>query len=348
VDAQNATRNTFFFAIPAALRFNSRMVLHVHLLETFEPPVLEALRAQLSSDIRLTTGAEVAPDAHLLVAGWVERAHLTASSQLRAILVPYTGIAPGLRAALLEFPHLALHNSRWPTIPTAEGALTLLLAATKFVLPADRAFREHNWEIRYRPSPSILLHGKTALVLGFGAIGKLVGQMCHALGMRVIGVKRTSNPTNIPYPAEVFPITELKSVLPRASVLICTLPLTAETKGLIGATELSLLTKPAFLVNVGRGPVIDEAALYAALKDGTLAAAGLDVWYTYPKDASEHAHTPPSQYPFHELENVVLSPHRIDLVREHDERLVDELAQTLNAAARGEPLPNRMDVKAGY
>lgn len=324
------------------------MALNVHLLEAFEPPVLEALRAQLNSEIRLTTGAEVASDAHLLVAGSAERTHLAASPQLRAVIVPYTGIAPGLRAAMLEFPHLALHNSRWPAIPTAEGALTLLLAATKFVLPADRAFREHNWESRYRPSPSILLHGKTALVLGFGAIGKLVGQMCQALGMDVLGVKRTNNPTHVPYPAEVFPITELRSVLPRASVLICTLPLTAETKGLIGATELSLLAKPAFLVNVGRGPVIDEAALYTALKDGTLAAAGLDVWYTYPKDASESAHTPPSQYPFHELENVVMTPHGIDLVREHDERLVAELAQTLNGAARGEPLPNRVDVQAGY
>ncbi len=324
------------------------MTLIVHLLETFEPSVIAALRTQLSPDIRLTSGPEVAPDAHLLVAGSVERAHLTASPQLRAVIVPYTGIAPGLRQVMLEFPHLALHNSRWPAIPTAEGALALLLAATKFVLPADRAFRRHNWEMRYRPSSSILLSGKTVLVLGFGAIGKLVGQMCHALGMRVLGVKRTSSPANISYPAEVFPVSELKSVLPRASLLICTLPLTAETKGLIDAEALRLLARPAFLVNVGRGPVIDEAALFQALTDGTLTAAGLDVWYTYPKDPSEYAHTPPSQFPFHELENVVLSPHRIDLVREHDERLVDELAQTLNAAARGEPLPNRVDVQAGY
>lgn len=324
------------------------MALNVHLLEAFEPPVIESLRAQLSPEIRLTTGAEVPPDAHLLVAGSVERAHLTASPQLRAVIVPYTGIAPKLRAIMLEFPHLALHNSRWPTIPTAEGALALLLAATKFVLPADREFRRHNWERRYRPSPSILLHDKTVLVLGFGAIGKLVGQMCHTLGMHVLGVKRTVSPVNISYPAEVFPVSELRSVLPRASILICTLPLTAETRGLIGAEELKLLARPAFLVNVGRGPVIDEAALYHALKDGTLTAAGLDVWYTYPKDPSEYAHTPPSRFPFHELENVVMTPHNIDLVREHDARLVDELARALNGAAHGEPLPNRVDVQAGY
>ena len=101
-------------------------------------------------------------------------------------------------------------------------------------------------------------------------------------------------------------------------------------------------------MNVGRAPVIDEAALYHALRDGTLTAAGLDVWYSYPKDASEYAHTPPSRYPFHELDNVVMSQHRIDLVREHDARLVAELAETLNLAARGEPLRHRVDVAAGY
>jgi phosphoglycerate dehydrogenase-like enzyme len=322
------------------------MPLHVHLLENLEPAVIESMRAQLSADVQLTTGLQVAPEAEVLV-GSPTREQLAASSRLRAVVVPFTGIAPGLRAVMLDHPHLTLHNSRWPTIPTAEGALTLLLAATKFVLPADRAFRRHNWEMRYQPSPSILLAGKTVLVLGFGAIGQLIGRMCHALGMKVIGVRRNAG-GRLDFPAEVYPVSELRAVLPRASILIVTLPLTEATKGLIGVEELRLLAKPAFLVNVGRGPVIDEAALFHALRDGTLAAAGLDVWYTYPKDASEHAHTPPSQYPFHELDNVVMSQHRIDLVREHDARLVAELAETLNLAARGEPLRYRVDVQAGY
>jgi len=304
------------------------------------------MRARLSADVQLTTGLQVAPEAEVLV-GSPTREQLAVSPRLRAVVVPFTGIAPGLRAVMLDHPHLTLHNSRWPTIPTAEGALTLLLAATKFVLPADRAFRRHNWEMRYQPSHSILLAGKTVLVLGFGAIGQLIGRMCHALGMHVIGVRRNAG-GRLDFPAEVYPVSELRAVLPRASILIVTLPLTEATKGLIGAEELRLLAKPAFLVNVGRGPVIDEAALFHALRDGTLAAAGLDVWYKYPKDAGEYAHTPPSQYPFHELDNVVMSQHRIDLVREHDARLVAELAETLNLAARGEPLRYRVDVQAGY
>lgn len=329
------------------------MPTHIHILQEHEPPVfepsvLEALRAKLSAEVALSVSPTVAPEAEILVSGAPKPEHLTGQS-LRAVVVPYTGIAPNVRAALLEFPHLTLHNSHWPAIPTAEGALTLLMAATKFVLPADRAFRQHDWRIRYAPSPSILLHGKTVLILGFGAIGKIVGQMCHALGMNVLAVRRTAGaPPSLSFPAQVFSISQLHQVLPQASILICTLPLTNETKGLIGAEELRLLAKPAFLVNVGRGAVIDEAALFNALKDGTLTAAGLDVWYTYPTDKASQAHTPPSQFPFHELENVVMSQHRIDLVREHDARLVEELAAMLNTAARGEPLPNRVDVQAGY
>ncbi|MBL8057210.1 MAG: hypothetical protein JNK29_10955 [Anaerolineales bacterium] len=324
------------------------MPLAVHLLEAFEPAVLDALRAQLDPAVQLTAGLNVPPEAEILVANAPERGHLTASPALRAVLVPFTGVPEPLRALLLEFPALSLHNSRWPTVPTAEGAVALLLAAAKFVVPADRALRQHNWEMRYAPSPSILLAGRTVLVLGFGAIGQLTGRMCHGLGMNVIGVRRRPGAPALDYPAEVHPVGALRALLPRANVLIITLPLTAETRGLVGAEELERLARPAFLVNVGRAAVVQEAALYQALKDGILTAAGLDVWYSYPTDAASRAHTPPAQHPFHELDNVVLSPHRIDLVREHNARLAAELAHSLNAAARGEPLPNRVDVAAGY
>jgi phosphoglycerate dehydrogenase-like enzyme len=102
------------------------------------------------------------------------------------------------------------------------------------------------------------------------------------------------------------------------------------------------------LVNVGRGPIVDEAALYAALRDGTLYAAGLDVWYNYPADEAARAHTPPSDYPFHELDNVVMSPHRAGSSVETEALRMVHLARLLNAAARGEPMPNRVDLEAGY
>jgi phosphoglycerate dehydrogenase-like enzyme len=95
---------------------------------------------------------------------------------------------------------------------------------------------------------------------------------------------------------------------------------------------------------------VDEAALYHALRDGRLHAAGLDVWYHYPApgDEAARAHTPPSAYPFHELDNVVLSPHRAGGSMETDRARMDHLAALLAAAARGEPLPNRVNIQVGY
>jgi phosphoglycerate dehydrogenase-like enzyme len=148
--------------------------------------------------------------------------------------------------------------------------------------------------------------------------------------------------------AEVHPTSDLPQLLPHAQMLIVTAPLTPETKGLIGERELAALPRGAILVNVGRGAIVDEGALYHALKNGQLAAAGIDVWYNYPKDEASQANTPPSQYPFGELDNVVLSPHRGGDDKDIDVARMRDLAELLNAAARGDEMRNRVDVEAGY
>jgi len=147
---------------------------------------------------------------------------------------------------------------------------------------------------------------------------------------------------------EIHPPGALGRLLPRANVLFICLPHTPETDALIGREELALLPPGAVLVNVGRGAVVDEAALYHALRDRTLYAAGLDVWYHYPADEAARSHTPPSSYPFHELENVVMSPHRAGGFDDRDMERMAHLARVLNAAARGDVVPNRVDVGAGY
>jgi len=140
----------------------------------------------------------------------------------------------------------------------------------------------------------------------------------------------------------------LPDLLPQAHALIICLPFTAETDGLIGARELALLPAGAVLVNVGRGKIVDEGALYEALHDGRLHAAGLDVWYNYPADENGRAHTLPATYPFHELDNVVLSPHRGGQTLDSDRLRMSHLANLLNHAARGEEMPNRLDLSRGY
>jgi phosphoglycerate dehydrogenase-like enzyme len=102
------------------------------------------------------------------------------------------------------------------------------------------------------------------------------------------------------------------------------------------------------LINIARGPIVDEAALYNALRGGSLYGAGLDVWYNYPADEQSRSHTAPSYHPFHELDNVVMSPHRAGGSDETERLRMAHLAELLNAAARGEPMPNRVNLQAGY
>lgn len=325
------------------------MTLRVHLLrQPSDGSALARLRSGLHSDVHLTFGSLLPEPAEyqILVAGRPERKHLTSSPNLQALIIPWAGLAEPTRQLMLDFPQIAVHNLHHNAQPAAEQVIALLLAAAKFIVPMDRALRGHDWTRRYQPNPSILLDSKTALILGYGAIGQRVGTLCRGLGMEVMAVRRrvgrASDGTNCHSPRS------LPRLLPRANALLICLPHTPETTGIIGTEELRLLPDRAILVNIGRGPIVDEAALYRALHDGSLYAAGLDVWYNYPADEDARSHTPPSAFAFHELENVVMSPHRAGGSAETETLRMDHLVELLNAAANGQPMPNRVDVEAGY
>lgn len=385
--------------------------LRVHLVPAFDEPTMIVLRHALARNVVLTprppspndpppprepfdrsgAGTDGAPEdldlatCHVLVSGRPTVEQLGRATQLRAVVIPWAGLPGATCEALRAFPQLTVHNLHDNAAPTAEMALALLLAAAKRIVPNDQALRQGDWRPRYAADdPSVLLEGKTAVILGYGAIGRRVARMCQGLGMSVIGVRRQHDPSpaeaastagaaasapgggNFDHHPEVPGVaivatggastrretTALHAVLRRAQVLIICLPLTPATEGLIGAAELALLPPGAVLVNTGRGPIVDQHALYQALRkpDHPLAAAGLDVWYNYPTDEASRAHTLPADVPFHELDNVVLSPHRAAIVHsaEARRRRMLALADLLNTAARGAPMPNRVDLDAGY
>ena len=152
-------------------------MLRVHMAETPEPEILDYLDSILDDRVVFTTGNTPEPaDYAVLVDGEPTREKLQAAPNLRAVIQPYTGVAPETAALMREFSHLTLYNSHGPALPTAEMAFALLLAAAKAIIPLDRALREDDWSPRRRPIPSILLSGKTALLLGYGAIGRHVAR----------------------------------------------------------------------------------------------------------------------------------------------------------------------------
>jgi len=326
------------------------MTLSAFLLHPPDPEPLATLREQLAPEVELILGPELPEPAtyHVLVAGRPEREHLEASARLHTLIIPWSGMPEETRELMLSFPDVGVHNLHHNAEPVAELTLALLLATAKFVVPLDQALRRHDWTFRYEPPPTALLHGKTALILGYGAIGRRVAQACRALGMTVVATRRSAVARYEEEGVAVHPAAALPKLLPCANALIVTLPLTPETEGLLGEAELASLPEGAVLVNVGRGAIVEQEALYEALRAGRLLGAGLDVWYNYPPDAESRADTPPADYPFHELENVVMSPHRGGSTDETGRLRMTHLAQLLKAIAGEEEPPNRVDVAAGY
>ena len=328
------------------------MTLNVHLVPEYGSPIITHLNEQIEPDIRLTTGDVLPPagDIHILIAGHPDRDQIEANRDLHTLIVPWTGIPLETRQLAGEFPHIALHNLHHNAAPVAEMAVALLLAAAKKVVPFDAALRQGDWSLRYlEPVSSQTLKDKTALILGYGEIGRRIARICSSLDMRVWAIKRKVSPgTKDPFVQGIFPPDYLYKLLPSTNALLVALPLTPLTENLIGEQELDLMPSESIIVNIGRALIIDEEALYNVLNNGRIGGAGLDVWYNYPPDEVSRSSTYPSNYPFWDLENVVLSPHRAGLTNDINYLRMDHLSVLLNAAARGEKIPNKVDLHLGY
>ncbi len=322
----------------------------VHYLHPPDHESINFLRARLLPQVHLSTADDgsVPADITVLIAGRPEQELLEKSKSLSAVIVPWSGIPDETRQLIASFSGIMLHNLHHNAAPVAELALTLLLAVAKIVVPLDRSLREHDWTPRYLPSESLLLEGKTALILGYGAIGRRVAHYCRHLRMDVMAIRRNPESNDDREEVTIHRPEALHTLLPSANALMICLPRTQETIGLIGQKELELLPADAVLVNIGRGVVVDEEALFSALRDGRIHGAGLDVWYNYPADKASRSNTPPANYPFHELDNVVMSPHRGGDSSDTNRLRMMDLANLLNAAAEGKTMPNLVDLTAGY
>jgi phosphoglycerate dehydrogenase-like enzyme len=321
---------------------NEWTTMHAHL--NFTPADLATLTDQLDDGITLTTGGDPPPETVVFVAGRPTREQILACQDLRALVIPFAGLPAATQALMRDFPQIAIHNLHHNSSITAEMAITLLMAVARQIIPAHNTFVTHDWTPRFEGPRGIGLRGRTALILGYGAIGERVGRVCEALEMRVWGVRRRPDPR-----PNVIALDQLDALLPEADALICCLPGTPATEGVIDAARLARLPQGALIVNVGRAAVIDEEALYQALADGHLGGAGLDVWYDYPRTEQRTNH-PPSRFPFHTLPNVVMSPHRAGGLGTESVEVgrAEGIAAALNAAKRGEPIPHPVDLDAGY
>jgi phosphoglycerate dehydrogenase-like enzyme len=223
-------------------------------------------------------------------------------------------------------------------IGIAEYVLGAMLEWTIGLRAMDRNLRQGDWTGSYLCGPVHgELFGKTIGIVGFGRIGREVASRTHAFGMRVLACTRT--PHSNPLAERIEGIDGLHAMLVESHFVVITAPLTQSTHGLFDERALSVMREDALLINVSRGLLIDEAALYHALKERRIAGAVIDVWYHYPEQGTRFGPRPVTQ-PFEELDNIVMTPHASAWTTGLLPRRNRAIATNLNRLARREPLLN--------
>jgi phosphoglycerate dehydrogenase-like enzyme len=322
----------------------TQVVLHARYLEGHAAQ----LAALVSPPIVLTTTHRLSEAAVLRALGEAEIAitgHWTAAMgraarRLRFLQVSAGGVDQIDAAAIPEGVLVA--NCYEHEGPIAEYVLMMCMALCRHLLEADRTIRRGDW--RLLPARGRLLRaelrGRTIGIVGVGHIGRAVAGLAAAFGMRVIGIDTKPIPDQIQRSlglAWLGTPRDLERLLRESDFVVIAVPLNEQTRGLIGARELQLLKPDAYLINPARGEIVDEQALFEALRARSFAGAALDTWWQYPDGAID---PPPSRYPFAELDNVIMTPHNSGTTLEMVERRVRVIAENVNRFLRGDPVPH--------
>lgn len=225
----------------------------------------------------------------------------------------------------------------------AEHVLMAVLALQRQLLPADQALRRGHWANPARDPAlplSRTLTGQRVGIVGYGHIGQEIARLTHALGMRPQAVRRSPAREPDEWLESLGGPEQLPDLLASSDVVVVCVPLSEETRGMIGREQLAAMRPEAYLVNVARGAVVEEEALYAALRDRTIAGAALDVWWR-PPPAPGRVDLPAS-LPFAELDNVVFTPHVSGVTEETFRRRAREIGANLARFAAGQDVHHRV------
>ncbi len=218
-------------------------------------------------------------------------------------------------------------------ISVAEHTIALMLMLARNM----KGFIENAHNRIWRPTPdSDELTGKTVGIVGLGAIGGSVAKMCQGFDMRILGTRRsvTVREANVEHVNELLPSSELPYLLGESDFVVLSCPLSAETERLIGKGELRSMKSTSFLINVSRGEVVDEPALIEALREGWIAGAGLDVFWTEPLE---------NQNPLWDLPSVIMTSHRAGRSIRNDSRAIKMFEDNLDRYLLGQPLVHMID-----
>jgi len=270
----------------------------------------------------------------VIIFGRLNKETFLAAKRLKWIHVASAGVDRYMFPELVNSQVILTNSSGVHRIPISEMAIAMMLIFAKRLHKFMQYKMEAKWE-RLVPDE---LAGKTMGLLGLGSIGTETAWKAKCFGMKVLALKR--KPARRPsYVDELLGPEDLHHLLRESDYLVITVPLTRETRHMIGEEELKLMKPTAYVINVSRGAVIDNKALIRALKEGWIAGAGLDVFEEEPL---------PENSEFWRLENVVITPHVSGATPYYGDRAAEIFCENLKRYLEGKPLINVVDKKAGY
>jgi len=257
---------------------------------------------------------------------------------LKWIQSPSAGIGQGAkRTGLTETDITLTTSSGMHATPLAEFCIMSMLIFIKDHFHMAREKQRHHWQ---RLSTTEL-RTKTLAIVGLGRVGREVARLGQCLGMRVLGTKRNTDGVD---PATVnvetlYPWTDLHPMLGQSDFVVLIVPHTEETHGLIGEAELAAMKKGSVLINIARGPIVDEPSLIRALQSGHLGGLASDVFWKEPL---------PPDSPFWDMPNVIISPHSASTADTENAKLTDIFVDNIHNYIEEKPMRNLLDKKALY
>jgi D-3-phosphoglycerate dehydrogenase len=274
---------------------------------------VEHVKLVFPEDVEESTLLGIAPHADIFVGWRPTRKLLDDAERLQLFINPGAGVQHHIETfrEINETRKVTLVNGHGNSYFTAQHAVALLLSLTNKIIPHHKWMSDGHWRRGDDHARSMPLRKRKVGLLGYGAVNSKVHGFLSGFDVEFSILKRSwTGDEELQTPAAKYTQSELKDFLQEIDTLIAVVPLTSETKGMLGIDELKELGPEGLLVTLARGDVIDEKGLYTVLKDGFIAGAAIDVWYDYKPEPDDEGRLYPFNYPFNELDNVILSPHR--------------------------------------
>jgi len=275
--------------------------------------------------------------ADVVVASSFAEPMVQAASRLKLLHATGAGVDSFCLSALNA--HTTVANAYFHGPAISEYVMMMVLALSRDLLKMDSLFRRGMWfgSWIWGTAPPAEIQGQTLGLIGYGHIGKELAARASAFGMR-LRVISAHPPARKPPHIEVYEGPGgLRDLLKASDYVVLACPLNAQTRGLIGPRQFGWMKRTASLINVARGPVVDEAALYDVLRTHRIHGAAVDVWYRYP---AENRTFRPSRFPFHKLDNIIMTAHVSGWMKGTRENRFQLIAANIDRLAAGQPLHN--------